>query len=93
MLVVQAGREGWLPRIFGELWSGGRAGWAMRTSVEELWVRGPSHLTDMSPAQLAVLQATLTIAYILLGGGFRSLINFFSVASAGLSPSFALDLS
>lgn len=28
-----------------------------------------------------MLQASLTIAYILFGGGFRSLINFFSVAS------------
>ena len=39
------------------------------------------------PSITLVLQASLTIAYILFGGGFRSLINLFSVASA-LSPPF-----
>lgn len=85
MLVVQAGREGWLPAVFGEVWAGGRAGWAMRPSLlvprTFSLPRNADVIGTVRVLPPTVLQAALTIAYILFGGGFRALINFFSVAN------------
>ncbi|PPR08085.1 hypothetical protein CVT24_010546 [Panaeolus cyanescens] len=57
-LVYAAGRERYLPAIFGRL-----------------------HSTRKTPLNAALLQASITIAFIMLGSGFRSLINFSVVAS------------
>jgi len=57
-LIYMAGKEGYLPALFG------RHNQRLKT-----------------PLNAMCLQATLTIAFIVLGGGFRSLINFAVVAS------------
>jgi amino acid transporter len=57
-LIYAAGREGYLPALFGRL-----------------------HPTRQTPMNAMFLQASITIAFILLGGGFRSLINFAVLAS------------
>lgn len=57
-LIYVAGREGYLPALFGRL-----------------------HPTRKTPLNAMLLQAGITIGFILLGGGFRSLINFTVVAS------------
>ncbi|KAF8212202.1 amino acid transporter [Mycena galopus ATCC 62051] len=57
-LVYAAGREGYLPSLFGRL-----------------------HTTRKTPLNAALLQAGITTTFILIGGGFRSLINFSVVAS------------
>ncbi|KZV90230.1 hypothetical protein EXIGLDRAFT_740819 [Exidia glandulosa HHB12029] len=57
-LIYVAGREGFLPAIFGRL--NGRT---------------------KTPVNALILQALLTIIFILVGGGFRSLVNFYSVAN------------
>jgi len=57
-LIYVAGREGYLPALFGRL-----------------------HPTRKTPLNAMLLQACITITFILLGGGFRSLINFAVVAS------------
>ncbi|KAF8163330.1 L-methionine transporter [Crassisporium funariophilum] len=57
-LVYAAGRERYLPAIFGQL-----------------------HPTRRTPLNAALLQSVITISFILIGSGFRSLINFSVVAS------------
>ena len=57
-LVCAAGRERYLPAIFGRL-----------------------HPTRHTPLNASFLQAAITIAFIMIGNGFRSLINFSVVAS------------
>ncbi|KAF8956554.1 L-methionine transporter [Flammula alnicola] len=57
-LVYAAGRERYLPAIFGRL-----------------------HSTRQTPLNAALLQSAITIAFIMIGSGFRSLINFSVVAS------------
>ncbi|KAF9246106.1 amino acid permease-domain-containing protein [Melanogaster broomeanus] len=57
-LIRAAGREGYLPAMFGRL-----------------------NKSRKTPVNAIVLQAGLTIAFIVVGGGFRSLINFSVVAS------------
>ncbi|KAJ6596927.1 L-methionine transporter [Mycena vulgaris] len=57
-LVYAAGREGYLPALFGRL-----------------------HATRKTPLNATLLQAGITTMFILIGGGFRSLINFSVVAS------------
>jgi amino acid transporter len=57
-LIFVAGREGYLPALFGRL-----------------------HASRGTPLNAMLLQAAITITFILLGGGFRSLINFAVVAS------------
>jgi len=57
-LIYVAGRERFLPAMFGRL-----------------------HPTLKTPINAMGLQASITIVYIIIGGGFRSLINFYSVAS------------
>jgi amino acid transporter len=57
-LVSAAGREGYLPSMFGRL-----------------------HTSRKTPLNAALLQASITIIFITIGGGFRSLINFAVVAS------------
>ncbi|EJU05603.1 L-methionine transporter [Dacryopinax primogenitus] len=41
---------------------------------------GKLHRTRKTPVNAMILQAILTCGFILVGGGFRSLINFYSVA-------------
>lgn len=57
-LICVAGREGYLPAMFGRL-----------------------NKSRQTPVNAILLQATITIVFIVLGGGFRSLINFSVVAS------------
>ncbi|KAJ3564294.1 hypothetical protein NP233_g8392 [Leucocoprinus birnbaumii] len=57
-LVCAAGREGFLPSMFGRL-----------------------HSSRKTPLNASLLQATIMIIFIAIGGGFRSLINFAVVAS------------
>lgn len=57
-IINAAGREGYLPALFGKL-----------------------HSTRGTPLNAAALNAAITILFISLGGGFRSLINFAVVAS------------
>ncbi|KAI0065364.1 L-methionine transporter [Artomyces pyxidatus] len=57
-LIYVAGKEGYLPALFGRL-----------------------HPTRQTPLNAMLLQAGITISFIMLGGGFRSLINFAVVAS------------
>ncbi|KAF8636695.1 hypothetical protein AX17_003500 [Amanita inopinata Kibby_2008] len=57
-LIYAAGRERYLPALFGRL-----------------------HLTRRTPLNAALLQAAITVAFVIIGGGFRSLINFSVVAS------------
>lgn len=57
-LVSAAGRERFIPAVFGRL-----------------------HSTRKTPLNAALLQAAITIVFIVIGGGFRSLINFAVVAS------------
>ncbi|KAG2111595.1 amino acid permease-domain-containing protein [Suillus discolor] len=57
-LICVAGREGYLPAMFGRL-----------------------NKSRQTPVNAILLQATITIVFIMLGGGFRSLINFSVVAS------------
>jgi amino acid transporter len=59
-LICAAGREGFLPEIFGHL-----------------------HPTRKTPVNATALQLALTLLFVVLGGGFRSLVNFYSVASWG----------
>jgi amino acid transporter len=59
-LICAAGREGFLPEIFGQL-----------------------HATRKTPVNATALQLAITLLYVVLGGGFRSLVNFYSVASWG----------
>lgn len=57
-LIYVAGRERYLPAMFGRL-----------------------HKTRKTPLNAMLLQATLTIIFIVVGGGFRSLMTFSVVAS------------
>ncbi|KAF9464735.1 amino acid permease-domain-containing protein [Collybia nuda] len=57
-LIYAAGRERFLPALFGRL-----------------------HSTRKTPLNAALLQSAITICFVLIGGGFRSLINFAVVAS------------
>ncbi|PPQ66072.1 hypothetical protein CVT26_010814 [Gymnopilus dilepis] len=57
-LVYAAGRERYLPAVFGKL-----------------------HSSRRTPLNAALLQAGITITFIMIGSGFRSLINFSVVAS------------
>ncbi|KAJ7632655.1 L-methionine transporter [Roridomyces roridus] len=57
-LVYAAGREGYLPALFGRL-----------------------HPKLHTPLNATLLQAAITVTFILIGGGFRELINFSVVAS------------
>jgi amino acid transporter len=57
-LVYAAGRERYLPAMFGRL-----------------------HKTRKTPMNATLLQAALTIIFIVVGGGFRSLMTFSVVAS------------
>jgi amino acid transporter len=57
-LVYAAGRERYLPAMFGRL-----------------------HKTRRTPLNATLLQAGITTTFIVVGGGFRSLINFSVVAS------------
>ncbi|KAK7693404.1 hypothetical protein QCA50_002972 [Cerrena zonata] len=57
-LIYVAGKEGYLPALFGR-----------------------HNKTLKTPLNAMCLQAALTIAFIVVGGGFRSLINFAVVAS------------
>jgi hypothetical protein len=57
-LVYAAGRERYLPAVFGKL-----------------------HPTRHTPSNAALLQSAITVAFILVGNGFRSLINFSVVAA------------
>ncbi|CAL1704463.1 unnamed protein product [Somion occarium] len=57
-LIYVAGKEGYLPALFGS-----------------------HNKTLKTPLNAMCLQAALTTAFIVLGGGFRSLINFAVVAS------------
>ncbi|KIK95238.1 hypothetical protein PAXRUDRAFT_398229 [Paxillus rubicundulus Ve08.2h10] len=57
-LIRAAGREGYLPAMFGRL-----------------------NKSRKTPVNAILLQSVLTIAFIVVGGGFRSLINFSVVAS------------
>ncbi|KIJ68922.1 hypothetical protein HYDPIDRAFT_144361 [Hydnomerulius pinastri MD-312] len=57
-LIRVAGREGYLPAMFGKL-----------------------NKSRKTPVNAILLQGTMTIAFIVIGGGFRSLINFSVVAS------------
>jgi amino acid transporter len=59
-LICAAGREGFLPEIFGQL-----------------------HPTRKTPQNATILQAVISMVYVTFGGGFRSLVNFYSVASWG----------
>ncbi|KAK0459766.1 L-methionine transporter [Desarmillaria tabescens] len=59
-LIYAAGRERYLPSLFGRL-----------------------HTTRKTPLNATLLQTAITTAFILVGGGFRSLINFSVVASWG----------
>jgi amino acid transporter len=59
-LIYAAGREGYLPALFGRM-----------------------HPTRKTPLNATILQACITVTFILIGGGFRSLINFSVVASWG----------
>ena len=68
-LIYVAGKDGFLPSVFGRLSS--------RTKT---------------PVNALALQAILTIVFIIFGGGFRSLVNFYSVANwlfLGLTVSLA----
>lgn len=44
---------------------------------------GRLHKTRKTPVNALCLQALLTMVFILVGGGFRTLVNFYSVASWG----------
>ncbi|KAG5728011.1 B(0,+)-type amino acid transporter 1 [Termitomyces sp. T112] len=57
-LIYAAGKEHFLPALFGRL-----------------------HTSRQTPFNAALLQAFLTISFVVIGGGFRSLINFSVVAS------------
>ncbi|KAF9533016.1 amino acid permease-domain-containing protein [Crepidotus variabilis] len=57
-LVYAAGRERYLPAVFGKL-----------------------HPTRHTPLNATLLQSGITVAFILVGNGFRSLINFSVVAA------------
>ncbi|KAH7926312.1 amino acid transporter [Leucogyrophana mollusca] len=57
-LIRVAGREGYLPALFGRL-----------------------NRSRQTPVNAILLQTTLTVLFIVVGGGFRSLINFAVVAS------------
>ncbi|KIJ44053.1 hypothetical protein M422DRAFT_67697 [Sphaerobolus stellatus SS14] len=59
-LIYMAGREHYLPSLFGRL-----------------------HKSRRTPINALILQACLTIFFIFVGGGFRTLVNFYSVASWG----------
>ncbi|CAG7846043.1 b(0,+)-type amino acid transporter 1 Short=b(0,+)AT1; AltName: Full=Glycoprotein-associated amino acid transporter b0,+AT1; AltName: Full=Solute carrier family 7 member 9 [Serendipita indica DSM 11827] len=59
-LICAAGREGFLPELFGHL-----------------------HPVRKTPLNATILQAVLTLFFVIFGGGFRSLVNFYSVASWG----------
>jgi amino acid permease len=57
-LIYVAGRERYLPAMFGRL-----------------------HKSRKTPLNAMLLQAALTIMFIVIGGGFRSLMTFSVVAS------------
>ncbi|KAG8719789.1 hypothetical protein FRC09_010618 [Ceratobasidium sp. 395] len=56
-LIYAAGREGYLPSLFGRL-----------------------HVTRKTPINAMAFQVGVTLFFILIGGGFRSMINFVGVA-------------
>jgi amino acid transporter len=41
------------------------------------------HTTRKTPVNATALQLAITLLYVVLGGGFRSLLNFYSVATWG----------
>lgn len=41
------------------------------------------HSTRKTPLNASILQAVITAVFIVFGGGFRSLVNFYSVSSWG----------
>ena len=57
-LIYAAGKEGYLPALFGRL-----------------------HARLQTPLHAMGLQAGLTTAFVVLGGGFRALVNFSVVAA------------
>jgi len=63
-------------------------------------VFGKLHTTRKTPLNASLLQAVITIAFIAIGGGFRSLINFSVVASwafyfltVGLVPDYHFPIT
>ena len=60
-LIYVAGKEGYLPKLFGR-----------------------HNKTLRTPLNAMCLQAALTITFIVVGGGFRSLINFAVVGECGI---------
>lgn len=44
---------------------------------------GQLHPTRHTPMNATILQAVVTLGFVIFGGGFRSLVNFYSVASWG----------
>jgi amino acid transporter len=44
---------------------------------------GQLHPTRHTPMNASILQLVVTLIFVIFGGGFRSLVNFYSVASWG----------
>lgn len=44
---------------------------------------GQLHPVRKTPVNAAILQAVISIIFVIFGGGFRSLVNFYSVAGWG----------
>ncbi|PKY06874.1 amino acid/polyamine transporter [Aspergillus campestris IBT 28561] len=86
-LVYAAGKEGYLPSMFGSLWTGGspssgstnrlqRRSWASK-SVARLFGEGAR--IGYTPINAMALNSGLTLVYVILGE-FKTLVTFYGVA-------------
>lgn len=86
-LVYAAGKEGYLPSIFGSLWTGGspssgstnrlqRRSWASK-SVARLFGEGAR--IGYTPINAMALNSGLTLVYVIVGE-FKTLVTFYGVA-------------
>ncbi|KAA8643205.1 hypothetical protein EYZ11_003108 [Aspergillus tanneri] len=86
-LIYAAGKEGYLPSIFGDLWARGapasevshrlqRRSWARKSLVR---LFGDGCQIGYTPIYAMALNSALTLAYVIVGE-FRTLVTFYGVA-------------
>lgn len=84
-LVYAAGKEGYLPAMFGNLWTGGsstgtnrlqRRSWVSKSLFR---IFGENTTIGYTPINAMALNSALTLIYI-IGGEFKTLVTFYGVA-------------
>jgi amino acid transporter len=85
-LVYAAGKEGYLPSMFGSLWSGRSSGMGSNRLQRRSWaskalarIFGENIRFGYTPINAMALNSALTAVYI-IGGEFKTLVTFYGVA-------------